>query len=95
MISSKEELLNEAGTQRRLLLYNQRLLPYPAAWEWQRSLVRERLNNPSLDDVLILLEHPPVYTLGQGASLEFLKFDPDKANYQVYRVERGGEVTYH
>lgn len=70
-------------------------MSYPVAWDWQRSLLKERINNRSLDDVLILLEHPPVYTLGQGARLEFLKFDPDLANWDVYRVERGGEVTYH
>lgn len=73
---------------------------YSDAWEWQRSLLAERLNNPSLHDVLILLEHPAVYTLGQGASLDFLKFDPiveakQASPVQVYRVERGGEVTYH
>ncbi|MET0115336.1 MAG: lipoyl(octanoyl) transferase LipB [Limnospira maxima] len=50
---------------------------------------------PNLEDILILLEHPPVYTLGQGASSEFLKFDPHKSEYELYRVERGGEVTYH
>ena len=84
------------GLQRpRCLLYNQGLMPYPDALDWQRSLLKERVNNPNLNDVLILLEHPPVYTLGQGASLEFLKFDLDKSNWDVYRVERGGEVTYH
>ena len=46
-------------------------------------------------DVLILLEHPPVYTLGQGADLQFLRFDPDDEAYELHRVERGGEVTYH
>ena len=70
-------------------------MPYSAAWEWQRSLVDSRINNPNLDDALILLEHPPVYTLGQGATLDFLKFDPTHTNWEVYRVERGGEVTYH
>ena len=81
--------------QRRVRLYNQGLIPYLAALDWQRSLLSERIKNPSLDDVLILLEHPPVYTLGQGASREFLKFEPDKINWDVHRVERGGEVTYH
>ena len=57
--------------------------------------MQERVKNPTLDDVLILLEHPPVYTLGQGASLEFIKFDIDKTTLDVHRVERGGEVTYH
>ncbi len=82
-------------SRRRCLLENQGLVPYSAAWDQQRSLVAERIKDPSLDDVLLLLEHPPVYTLGQGASLEFLKFDPAQERWDVHRVERGGEVTYH
>jgi len=70
-------------------------MPYLQAWNWQQTLVRERRQNSELPDVLLLLEHPPVYTLGQGASLEFLKFDPEAAPWPVHRVERGGEVTYH
>jgi lipoyl(octanoyl) transferase len=81
--------------QRRCLLDNQGLVPYAVAWEQQRSLVAQRIQDPTLDDVLLLLEHPPVYTLGQGASLEFVKFDPNEVNTQLYRIERGGEVTYH
>jgi lipoyl(octanoyl) transferase len=81
--------------QRQCLLDNQGLVPYSVAWEQQRSLVAERVKDGSLNDVLLLLEHPPVYTLGQGASLEFLKFDPTQVNWEVHRVERGGEVTYH
>ncbi|MEH1914478.1 lipoyl(octanoyl) transferase LipB [Nostoc sp.] len=77
------------------LLYNQGLMPYLEAHGWQRSLLTERIHDPSLDDVLILLEHPPVYTLGQGSNSDFLKFDIDKSQYNVHRVERGGEVTYH
>ncbi len=79
----------------RCLLYNQGLMPYLEAHGWQRSLLTERIHDPSLDDVLILLEHPPVYTLGQGSNPDFLKFDIDKGEYDVQRVERGGEVTYH
>jgi lipoyl(octanoyl) transferase len=70
-------------------------VPYSVAWDWQRSLLEERIKDASLDDVLLLLEHPPVYTLGQGASLEFLKFNPSEVAVEVHRVERGGEVTYH
>ncbi|MBD6616019.1 lipoyl(octanoyl) transferase LipB [Komarekiella sp. 'clone 1'] len=81
--------------QNRCLLYNQGLMPYLDAHAWQRSLLAERINDPSVDDVLILLEHPPVYTLGQGANPEFLKFEINKSEYDVHRVERGGEVTYH
>lgn len=71
------------------------IVPYTIALEWQRSLVAARKTDPALEDVLILLEHPPIYTLGQGATLDFLKFDPTRSPHAVQRVERGGEVTYH
>ncbi len=45
--------------------------------------------------MLLLVEHPPVYTLGQGATLDFLKFDPTTSEFELHRIERGGEVTYH
>lgn len=80
---------------RRCFLYRAGLVPYQVAWEWQRSQVALRRNNPGLDDAFVLLEHPPVYTLGQGSSLAFLKFAPAEAPYELHRIERGGEVTYH
>ncbi|PSB33507.1 lipoyl(octanoyl) transferase LipB [Chlorogloea sp. CCALA 695] len=93
MIASTKTLTE---THRRCCyLYNRELISYSLAWDWQKKLLQERIDNPSLHDALILLEHPPVYTLGQGASLDFVKFDIDKSGFEVYRVERGGEVTYH
>ncbi len=83
------------GTLRPCLLYQWGLVPYGRAWQQQRQWVAERRQDASLPDVLALLEHPPVYTLGQGASLEFLKFDPAQTDVELHRVERGGEVTYH
>ncbi|NER00144.1 MAG: lipoyl(octanoyl) transferase LipB [Cyanothece sp. SIO2G6] len=77
------------------LLYCPKIVPFQTAWEWQRSLVAQRRQNPDLTDVLLLLEHLPVYTLGQGASLDFLKHDPQQMTAEVCRIERGGEVTYH
>lgn len=97
MIASNKPLFNNLPQpqRRHCYLYNQGLVSYGDAWNWQKSLLQERVNNPNLYDALILLEHPPVYTLGQGASLDFIKFELDKNNFEVYRVERGGEVTYH
>jgi lipoyl(octanoyl) transferase len=80
---------------RECLLYNCQEVEYQAAWIWQKSLQQERILDPNLADALVLLEHPPVYTLGTGSSLEFVKFDHLQTEYQLYRVERGGEVTYH
>ncbi|NJK36940.1 MAG: lipoyl(octanoyl) transferase LipB [Oscillatoriales cyanobacterium RM2_1_1] len=76
-------------------LHQPGLVPYTIAWEWQHSLLQARCQNPELVDVLILLEHPPVYTLGQGSDLQFLKFDPQQEPIEIHRTERGGEVTYH
>ncbi|HEY9662734.1 MAG TPA: lipoyl(octanoyl) transferase LipB, partial [Allocoleopsis sp.] len=75
--------------------HNLGTVPYELAWTQQRSMVAARRTNPDLDDVLLLLEHPPVYTLGQGSSEEFIKFNLDHAPYPVFRIERGGEVTHH
>ncbi len=86
---------NHQRQQRRCIVQQGGIIPYGVAWETQRSLVKKRLQDPTLDDFLWLLEHPPVYTLGTGASLEFLKFDPTVDPYEVYRIERGVEVTYH
>ncbi len=41
---------------------------------------------------LVLLQHPPVYTLGTGATEGHLKFDPAESPLPLYRTERGGEV---
>ena len=76
-------------------LVNRGLVSFAQAWADQRSLVTARLADPNRPDVLLLLEHPPVYTLGTGSSLEFLKFDPQNSPWEIHRIERGGEVTYH
>jgi lipoyl(octanoyl) transferase len=70
-------------------------VPYEVSWEWQRSLVTLKKCDPSQPDGLLLLEHPPVYTLGQGASLEFVKGSAAARAIPLHRTERGGEVTYH
>jgi lipoyl(octanoyl) transferase len=86
--------------RRTCLLYEcDRPIPYLTAWAWQKQLVEKRKQarreGIDLPDVLLLVEHPAVYTLGQGSSLEFLKFSPDDPNIECHRIERGGEVTHH
>jgi lipoyl(octanoyl) transferase len=72
-----------------------RPVPYLTAWAWQQELVKLCQEDSDRPDVLIILEHPSVYTLGQGSSLEFVKFDPNDSSIPIHRTERGGEVTYH
>ena len=65
---------------------------YAAALELQSALVTARMRD-AIDDTLLLLEHPHVYTLGRGADERFL-IDPP-AGVPIHRVSRGGQVTYH
>ena len=47
---------------------------------------------------LLLLEHDPVYTIGRRGTLEHLTASPNElraAGASVYRVDRGGDITYH
>ena len=48
-----------------------------------------------IPDQLLLLEHPPVYTLGRGASQEHLHVDPATLGIPLFRTGRGGQITYH
>ncbi len=48
-------------------------------------------------DVVIVVEHPSVYTLGRGCGRGNLKFNPEEPRcpHEVHQVERGGDVTWH
>jgi lipoyl(octanoyl) transferase len=72
-------------------------VPYLTAWEWQRELAARRQAG-ALGDVLLLLEHPRVYTLGRRADEGNLVFDVeerDRRGIELHRIDRGGDVTYH
>ena len=86
---------NMSSNKRYCTLFNQKIVEFDRAWKVQRSLVAKRIENADLNDVLILLEHPPVYTLGTGSTLDFVNFDLETSGFEIYRIERGGEVTYH
>ncbi|HEY9825179.1 MAG TPA: lipoyl(octanoyl) transferase LipB [Stenomitos sp.] len=86
---------SEFHLPRSCWLYRYGVVSYTQAWEWQRALVRRRLSNLDGPEALLLLEHWPVYTLGQGATLDHVKFDLQAKPQILHRTERGGEVTYH
>lgn len=72
-------------------------VPYGEALELQQACVRERLAGDA-PDRLLLLEHPPVVTLGRSAKDENLLVPADELRargIELHRVNRGGDVTYH
>jgi lipoate-protein ligase B len=73
------------------------LQPYGSALELQHQAVADRLAGRG-GDRLLLLEHPPVVTLGRGTDPRNLKRSQEEmraAGIEVFEVGRGGDVTYH
>ncbi|MEM4725187.1 MAG: lipoyl(octanoyl) transferase LipB [Candidatus Hadarchaeum sp.] len=80
-----------------LFVLNLGVEPYERAWELQHHLVRARQKG-ELDDVLILLEHEPVITLGRTGDASHILASTEelrRLGIAAHRVERGGDVTYH
>ena len=67
-------------------------VPYAEALEWQRQLAEDRIAGRLSNDVLVLLEHPPVVTLGRNSHAAHLL---EPTGIEVFEVERGGDVTFH
>ncbi len=72
-------------------------LDYREAWELQPALVEARRAGEATDS-LLLLEHPPTYTLGRRGTESHLltpRHRLEERGAVVLEVDRGGEVTYH
>ena len=82
----------------RIVAVDLGLLPYAQALELQRAAARARLSGELRDDVLLLVEHPPVVTLGREAQKAHVVVPQDllaTRGVEVFEVERGGDVTFH
>lgn len=71
------------------------LCPYADALAIQEEIVAAKLRDDEGDDTLLLVEHPPCYTLGRGADAADLCGAPERLGVPVFRVGRGGGVTFH
>jgi lipoyl(octanoyl) transferase len=81
----------------RLLVTRCGLVPYEAAFAAQRRLAAARQAG-EVPDLLLLLEHPPVYTRGRRSKPEELPMGDDWYRAQGIEIcdsDRGGAVTYH
>src|SRR5919106_30311 len=66
------------------------LVPYREAWELQRSLAAA-VSQGAIPETVVLLEHPPVVTLGRRTAEEELRAVP----VEIVETDRGGKSTYH
>src|SRR4051795_2785376 len=69
-------------------------VPYLEAWELQRSLAGA-VSQGAIPDTIVLLEHPPVVTLGRRTDESAELHVPDGAEVEVVETDRGGKSTYH
>lgn len=85
-----------------------KLIDYKEAWDYQENLFNEivtikegKRKNNSADETknyLIFCEHPHVYTLGKSGQQNNLLISDDflkKINATYYKINRGGDITYH
>ena len=73
-------------------------LDYGDAWDFQKRLVDARRSGGLRSDVLLLLEHPRVFTLGRRGGLDNLTVPEsflERCGVPIFHVERGGDITYH
>lgn len=72
-------------------------LPYDQGLALQENLIQERIDE-RIPDTLVLLEHPPVITLGRNGAETDIVAAPatlEENGVAVHRIGRGGEATYH
>jgi len=67
---------------------------YEQAWALQRDLALRRARG-EIEDTLLLLEHPPVYTTSRRFSRDRLLVPPEALGAPLLTVDRGGDITFH
>ena len=77
---------------RALQVLDAGLVPYSDALAWQRALAQARIDGQLTNDLLLLLEHPPVVTLGRASQAAHVL---RREGIDIFEIERGGDVTFH
>jgi lipoate-protein ligase B len=98
MVESRKPKVESKRGQAALLVAHLGRVPYAAALELQRDVARRRIAGEIAEDVLLLVEHPPVVTLGRSSKQAHLVASPAllaSQGVELFEVERGGDVTFH
>lgn len=87
-------------------------LDYKTAWDLQESLLQQGVavkqsrgsaqggaaENAVVQNFLLFVEHPPVYTLGKSGKMEHVLIsdeDRDAKGIEFFKINRGGDITFH
>jgi lipoate-protein ligase B len=88
--------IREIDVSKSVRLFQSSLLPYRPAWDWQAAAADSVRDGG--DEVLALLQHPPVYTFGRNIRPQHLLIDPEELasmGAEVVESDRGGDITFH
>ncbi|MDA7501708.1 lipoyl(octanoyl) transferase LipB [Chitinophagales bacterium] len=103
-------MMKEAKPNKQVVVQDWGLVPYAEAWDKQTEIldatVQRKRDNRELDmedkvlteNVLVLCEHPHVYTLGKsGDAANLLINEQERAERGIdfFPINRGGDITYH
>ncbi len=77
-------------------------MEYREAWDFQEALLKTNLDAKAAAATtahhLLLVEHPPVYTLGKSGKMEHVLIDEDtrrEKGISFFHTNRGGDITFH
>ncbi len=96
--AGQTRLRSPVSFTRPLLVTSLGALPYADALDLQRAAARARIDGAIAHDLLLLVEHPPVITLGRSSKAAHVLFPPEvlaARNVELVEVDRGGDVTFH
>ncbi|MEK3881527.1 lipoyl(octanoyl) transferase LipB [Paenibacillus sp. PL2-23] len=92
--------MGDAGTsaeRRALAAKYVGMLPYAEAWDMQKAYVKE-IDREERPETLLLLQHPPTYTMGSDRHPEHLLLNEEELvekGIDLFEIDRGGDITYH
>ena len=88
---------DNAKSLRRLDAHYIGMLDYAQAWELQKAYVKQ-IDQEEREQSLLLLQHPPTYTMGSDKHPEHLLLDEAQLKERgitLFQIDRGGDITYH
>ncbi|MFP5356225.1 MAG: lipoyl(octanoyl) transferase LipB [Gemmatimonadota bacterium] len=89
---------DESPSRTELVVVDLGLVAYREALELQRDVARRGISGDIDHDVLLLVQHPHVITLGRSYKGKTLVASPEllrARGVEVVEVDRGGDITYH
>jgi lipoate-protein ligase B len=90
--------VSEDAAARELWIVRLGQMGYAEALELQRNVAKDRITGAIPQDVLLLVEHPPVVTLGRSSKQKNMIASPEylaSRGVELFEVERGGDITFH